>query len=394
MFSFIAVLFVGVVFLVSGLIVNLFQLLNCLFILPFSRKLYRLVNSALLELFWGQLVWLCDWWGLLEIRLYTEKSTFELMGKEHALLLANHRSDVDWVVGWCLAQRAGCLGGTRALMKRTVQFLPVIGWSMWFSEYIFLDRNWEKDRIKLERSFTRLHDFPRALWVAIFPEGTRFTPAKLQVAQDFAAQAGLHVPQNTLVPRTKGFVATVRGLRSFVPAIYNMTAVVPAGVANPTFADLLQRKPTTIHVHIQRHPMTELPEDDAGVAEWCKALFVKKDAMLDAHKAANTFGEELYVSNPRGIIPLLVVCSWSLFFTASLAFCLVRAYQANAITWTGGLVACLIVVVIAILMKVFLNFTQSEKSSSASKAKAKKPAAKRESASASSRASATHSHTE
>lgn len=28
----------------------------------------------------------------------------EFPGKEHALLICNHRSDIDWLVGWVLAQ--------------------------------------------------------------------------------------------------------------------------------------------------------------------------------------------------------------------------------------------------------------------------------------------------
>lgn len=39
--------------------------------------------------------------------------------------------------------------------------------------------------------------------MALFVEGTRFTKAKLLAAQQFAAQAGMRVPQNVLVPRTK-----------------------------------------------------------------------------------------------------------------------------------------------------------------------------------------------
>ena len=34
-------------------------------------------------------------------------------------------------------------------------------------------------------------------------EGTRFTQAKLLAAQEYAASAGLPVPQNVLIPRTK-----------------------------------------------------------------------------------------------------------------------------------------------------------------------------------------------
>lgn len=69
----------------------------------------------------------------LQIELYTDSETFELMGKrriycfigfviclscfliifcrlvtspgkEHALVICNHRSDIDWLVGWVLAQ--------------------------------------------------------------------------------------------------------------------------------------------------------------------------------------------------------------------------------------------------------------------------------------------------
>lgn len=39
--------------------------------------------------------------------------------------------------------------------------------------------------------------------MALFVEGTRFTKAKLEAAQKFAADTGLRVPRHVLVPRTK-----------------------------------------------------------------------------------------------------------------------------------------------------------------------------------------------
>lgn len=39
--------------------------------------------------------------------------------------------------------------------------------------------------------------------MALFVEGTRFTKGKLLAAQEYAAKAGLRVPRNVLVPRTK-----------------------------------------------------------------------------------------------------------------------------------------------------------------------------------------------
>eukprot|EP00250_Pteridium_aquilinum_P006111 c16092_g2_i1 orf=3-614(-) len=202
LFSLSIVLPVGILFFFSGLVINVLQVLTWIFLLPLSRSTYRRVNIFLMELLWSELVWLMDWWGKVEIRAYVDDETWRQMGEEHALIISNHRSDLDWLVGWVLAQRVGCLGSTRAVMKKSTKFLPVIGWSMWFSEYTFLERSWAKDETTLKTSFQSLREFPRPFWLALFVEGTRFTEAKLQAAQEFAASAGLPIPRNVLIPRT------------------------------------------------------------------------------------------------------------------------------------------------------------------------------------------------
>lgn len=55
----------------------------------------------------------------------------------------------------------------------------------------------------LQSGFEGLNDFPLPFWLALFVEGTRFTQAKLVAAQEYAASAGLAVPRNVLIPRTK-----------------------------------------------------------------------------------------------------------------------------------------------------------------------------------------------
>lgn len=173
--------------------------------------------------------------------------------------------------------------------------LQVIGWSMWFSDYIFLERSWAKDETTLEvgsyacnnsyfsilthpfpffsnikgfvlqSSFQSLMDFPMPFWLALFVEGTRFTQQKLLASQEYAASRGLPVPKNVLIPRTKvswmflfyykskagintlslsfsllsayyfqGFVSAVSHMRSFVPAIYDCTVATSPKDRPPT----------------------------------------------------------------------------------------------------------------------------------------------------------------
>ncbi|KAG0594718.1 hypothetical protein M758_UG102700 [Ceratodon purpureus] len=361
----------GLMFFFSGLFIDALQVLSVLFVLPFSRRAYRVVNMVMMELLWSELIWLLDWWAGVKVKVYTDRQSWELLGKEHALVISNHRSDVDWLVGWIIAQRLGCLGGTRAVMKKSTKFLPVIGWSMWFSEYVFLSRNWSKDEKVLRDGYASLKGFPRTLWVALFVEGTRFTKAKLEAAQKFAADAGLRVPRHVLVPRTKGFVSAVENLREFVPAVYDMTVAVSKELPDPTMIRIFRGQPSVVHVHIRRVPMSELPQGGDEIAKWCHDAFQIKDDRLDEHEKENSFGEELYIPIARPLGPLIIVITWAITLLAA-AWWLLRPVLT---TWKG--VAWLLGVLLAVMIcvQVLIMSTQSERSSTARKAKQKQLAA-------------------
>ncbi|CAH8385894.1 unnamed protein product [Eruca vesicaria subsp. sativa] len=193
----------GLLFLVPGLIINLIQLMLFIFVRPVSRSLYRRINTTVAELLWLELIWLVDWWAGIKINFYADAETLELLGKEHALVLCNHRGDIDWLIGWVMAQRSGCLGSTLTLMRNEAKYLPIIGWCMWFSEYIFLAKNWAKDENILKAALYNLKDFPTTFWLCLYVEGTRFTQQNLDAAKAYASLKGLPSPRNVLIPRTK-----------------------------------------------------------------------------------------------------------------------------------------------------------------------------------------------
>ncbi|KAL3569163.1 hypothetical protein D5086_029053 [Populus alba] len=345
------------------------QAICFVFIRPLSKSTYRKINRQLAELLWLELVWIFDWWAGVQIKVFTDPETFRLMGKEHALVMCNHRSDIDWLVGWVLAQRSGCLGSALAVMKKSSKFLPVIGWSMWFSEYLFLERNWAMDENTLKSGLQRLKDFPRPFWLALFVEGTRFTQAKLLAAQEYAASQGLPIPRNVLIPRTKGFVSAVSNMRSFAPAIYDITLAIPKSSPPPTILNLFKGKSSVVHVHIKRHLMKELPETDDGVAQWCKDIFVAKDALLDKHMADDTFSAQELQDNGRSKKSLVVVTSWAcLLIFGALKFLqwssLLSSWRGIAFTVSG-------LAVVTVLMHILIRSSQSERSTPAKVAPAK-----------------------
>ncbi|MED6206789.1 1-acyl-sn-glycerol-3-phosphate acyltransferase 2 [Stylosanthes scabra] len=353
----------GLLFFTSGLAVNFIQAVSYVLVRPLSKNLHRRINRVVAELLWLELVWLIDWWAGVKVEVFTDRETFRLMGKEHALVICNHRSDIDWLVGWVLAQRSGCLGSTLAVMKKSSKFLPVIGWSMWFSEYLFLERSWAKDESTLKSGIQRLSDFPLPFWLALFVEGTRFTQAKLLAAQEYAVSAGLPVPRNVLIPRTKGFVSAVSHMRSFVPAIYDVTVAIPKSSPAPTMLRLLKGKPSVVQVHIKRHLMNELPETDEAVAQWCRDVFVAKDALLDKHIAEDTFSDKELQETGRPIKSLLVVITWAGLIVAGT----VKFLQWTSLlsSWKGIAISTASLAVVTGLMQILILFSQAERSTPA-----------------------------
>ncbi|KAL6987101.1 1-acyl-sn-glycerol-3-phosphate acyltransferase 2 [Sarracenia purpurea var. burkii] len=358
----------GVLFFLSGLVVNIIQAICFVLVWPLSKNAYRRINRVVAELLWLELVWLLDWWAGVKIKLFTDSESFRFMGKEHALVICNHKSDIDWLVGWILAQRSGCLGSTLAVMKKSSKFLPVIGWSMWFTEYLFLERNWAKDESTLKSGLQQLRDFPLPFWLALFVEGTRFTKAKLLAAQEYASSAGLPVPRNVLIPRTKGFVSAVSQMRSFVPAIYDVTVAIPKSSPPPTMLRLFKGQPSVVHVHLKRHLMKELPETEDAIAQWCRDIFVAKDKLLDKHNVKDTFSDQ-EVDLGRPMKSLVVVISWMFL----LIFGALKFFQWTSLlsSWKGITFSAIGLAIVTVLMQILIQFSQSERSTPAKVAPAR-----------------------
>ncbi|KAM1256129.1 hypothetical protein COP1_030396 [Malus domestica] len=356
----VAILPVGVLFILSGLIVNLMQMVCFLLVRPVSKSMYRKINKLVAELLWLELIWLIDWWAGIKVELYVDSKTFQLMGKEHALVISNHRSDIDWLVGWLVAQRSGCLGSALAIIKKEIMFLPVIGWSMWFSEYVFLQRRWTKDEGTLKSGFRRLEDFPMPFWLALFVEGTRFTQAKLMAAQEFAASRGLPIPRNVLLPRTKGFVSSVIHMRSFIPAIYDCTLAVPNNQPPPTLLRIFRGQSSVLKLQIRRHSMQELPETADGIGQWCKDVFVTKDALLEKYFAKGSFSDQQLQNIGRPTKSLIVVILWSIL----LAYGIYKFVQCSALlaSWEGIAFSATFLVLIVIVMQILIQSSESERS--------------------------------
>lgn len=121
--------------------------------------------------------WLALWPFLFE-KINKTKVIFSgetVPANERALLIANHRTEVDWMYLWDLAWRKGRLGHIKYILKSSLMKLPVFGWTFHILEFISVERKWDVDEAKMRQMLSTMKDYFDPLWLALFPEGTDFT---------------------------------------------------------------------------------------------------------------------------------------------------------------------------------------------------------------------------
>ncbi len=267
---------------VSLLVFNLLQLFTLL-VWPISGQAFRALNRQLAGIWWGLSVWLSE-------RLYGVHVTVSgdpVPMAENAIVIANHQQmpDINFLLVY--ASTKGRLSDLKWMVKYPMKFVPGAGWGMAMLGCLFLRRDWAKDRASVLRTFAGLVQHRVPMWFMSFPEGTRLTPDKLAKAQVYAQKLGEPVLQHLLVPRTKGFVASVQGLRGHVAAVYDVTIGYPDGV--PTLWQYTLGYVRRVHLHVQRFVLSDLPDEEEALTAWLKARFVAKDALLSAYYAHGDF---------------------------------------------------------------------------------------------------------
>ncbi|XP_048970163.1 1-acyl-sn-glycerol-3-phosphate acyltransferase delta isoform X2 [Canis lupus baileyi] len=237
-----------------------------------------------------ELVMLLEWWSGTECVIHTDPQAYPKYGKENAIVVLNHKFEIDFLCGWSLAERFGVLGGSKVLAKKELAYVPIIGWMWYFTEMVFCTRKWEQDRKTVSKSLLHLRDYPEKYFFLIHCEGTRFTEKKHQISMQVAQAKGLPSLKYHLLPRTKGFAITVRSLRNVVSAVYDCTLNFRNN-ENPTLLGVLNGKKYHADLYVRRIPLEEVPEDEDECSAWLHKLYQEKDAFQEEYYRTGTFPE-------------------------------------------------------------------------------------------------------
>jgi len=283
------------VFLISGLFVNFLQLLSLIFIWPFSKNIYKRLNYFLATTIWGNITALAQFWSESDFSFYCSDKDWDKLGKEHVICLSNHHYDIDWVFAWVLCQRFNSLGGSKVCVKSTTKYLPIIGWSFWFNEMLFLKREWQSDKKSLAKELDALLETPDDLYfsISILCEGTRFTPEKHAASMEIAKEKGLPLLKHHLLPRTKGFSLIASQSVGKINWIYDVTiGIAQVNGEKPTLKHIKDGVPVQAEIYLRRIPMSSVPkENEKECGDWLHNHYKEKDDIFDAYDKTGSFAE-------------------------------------------------------------------------------------------------------
>ena len=209
---------------------------------------------------------------------------------QRMVLMANHQIYTDWLYLWWIAYTNGMHGRVYIVLKESLKKIPIIGWGMQMSRFIFLKRNWEQDRPRLAAHLKKLTRGLDPMWLMLFPEGTNLAPSTREKSKEWAEKKGIKDMKHTLLPRGTGLMFCLRELRGSLRWVYDCT-IAYEGVPRGQYAQDIYtlpaqfgqgKPPKCVHMHWRRFHISSIPlEDPIAFEVWLRARWIEKDYLID-----------------------------------------------------------------------------------------------------------------
>ena len=169
--------------------------------------------------------------------LQTKDGRLETLFPERLVMIANHQIYTEWLYLWWVAYTGRMHGHVYIILKESLKYIPFVGPGMMFYGFIFMARNWAKDKARLQHRLQKLvkgrHGGPMSgisriksldpMWLIIFPEGTNLSANTRNQSQRWADKQGIKNLEHQLLPRSTGLLYCLQELKDTVDWVYDCT---------------------------------------------------------------------------------------------------------------------------------------------------------------------------
>lgn len=246
-----------------------------------SERMYLIVGSAVQR--WYLHLFLMMIYEFMEVRITVYGDRLDTNTAN--LWIPNHITH-DWLFIYPMNAIWGTTGNERVVIKKSMSYLPFLGWGMTMLYWPFLARDYKHDVKVLKLLFGAYKTAALPLQVYLFTEGTRITPKNIEASQKVAREKGLRVWDHVMLPRHRGFCIAADSLHGVATNICDTTIAYDGFKDNrhAPFSEFIfydHDKPHTVHIHMKKVPLAVLPPDEDGRKEWLINSFQAKEERMN-----------------------------------------------------------------------------------------------------------------
>lgn len=146
----------------------------------------------------------------------TKDGRLESQFSERLVMITNHQLYSDWIYLWWAAYTSKMHGHIYIILKESLKYIPVLGPGMMFYGFIFMARNWARDKPRMQHRLRKLKGRHQRsisgsqaldpMWLLIFPEGTNLSANGRMSSKKWAEKQGLQDLRHLLLPRSTGLL--------------------------------------------------------------------------------------------------------------------------------------------------------------------------------------------
>lgn len=209
-----------------------------------NRDYYYAYMALTKQSFGLLIITLTQWFSPTVVRVSGDKSVqgqlrrskdglLQVNFPERLVMISNHQLYSDWLYLWWIAYANRMHGHVYIILKESLKYIPILGQGMMFYSFVFMARNWSRDKPRLEHRLQKLkgqHHGPLSgthaldpMWLLIFPEGTNLSANGRKTSRKWADKQGLQDFQHLLLPRTTGLQYCLQELKGTVDWVYDCT---------------------------------------------------------------------------------------------------------------------------------------------------------------------------
>ena len=302
-----------------------------------NRPYYYAYMALTKQSFGLLIITICQWWTPTLIRVSWDRSLrgqirqgadgrLQCSFPERLVLVANHQLYTDWLYLWWIAYTNRMHGHLYIVLKEILKSIPVLGPGMMFYGFIFLARNWAKDKARFAHRLQKLnfrHDGPLAgsgsldpMWLLLFPEGTNLSNNGRDRSAKWADKQGIPDMKHQLLPRSTGMFFCLQQVRGTLDWVYDCTvayegipwvSTIPLMVFSRELTihsrgqygqdlftlrtSFLQgRPPKSVNMYWRRFALSSIPLDNAEDFDvWLRQRWTEKDQFLELYMSSGRF---------------------------------------------------------------------------------------------------------